>query len=267
MFGDIRRCASTFTLSPRSQNIPLPELDDFPSPKRSPNQASYYRDGSPKDNYFLPTLPLSGSVPRITGDTLVDLLNGEYDEYFEDLFIIDCRYDYEYAGGHIRGATNINDPQVLLDGFFSEPLQNAVVVFHCEFSHNRGPQLAGIFRELDRDMNKMYYPHLYYPNVFVLDGGYRQFYQDYPYMCDGGYTRMLDDYHRANGDLTRATTLFRRNVEKHESHHRQALVAVNRSRVNHDFMKSPVGGSDWDNSPVAARMLNFLASPLAQRNF
>lgn len=264
MKGDIRRCSSTY-LSPRTQNIPLPELDDFPTPKRSPTQASYYQDESPKDTYFLPTLPLSGSVPRITGDTLVDLLTGEYDEFFEDLFIIDCRYDYEYAGGHIQGATNINDPQVLIDGFFNEPLTNAVVIFHCEFSHNRGPQLAGIFRELDRDKNKMCYPHLFYPNVFVLDGGYRQFYQEHPEMCDGGYTRMLDDFHRANGDLTKATTLFRKNVERHESHHRQALVAVNRSRVNHDFLKSPVAMSSWETSPVAARMLNFLASPLQPR--
>lgn len=254
-----RRCASTFI----SPTLPCPEMIDSGSPKKTPPRASYYRDDMQKKSYFVPTLPLSSSLPRITSDTLAALLSGDYDEFFDDLFVVDCRYDYEYEGGCIKGAINITNPEIFTDGFFSNPFKNAVIVFHCEFSHNRGPQLAGIFRELDRDKNKMSYPHLFYPNVFVLDGGFRQFYQEHPDLCDGTYVPMLDEFHRTNGDLTRATTQFRKNVEKLENQHRKALVSLNRSTT--DFLKSPVAFGSSVSSPISSRMLNFMASPVQQR--
>lgn len=215
--------------------------------------------------YFLPTLPLRDSVPRITGGTLVDLLNGVYDPCFNKLFIVDCRYPYEYYGGHIRGAVGANDPAVLEREFFSELIPGAVIIFHCEFSHNRGPQLAGIFREFDRERNAMSYPNLFYPNVFVLDGGYRQFFYEYQAACDGSYTSMLDDYHRENGDLTRETTQYRMNIEQLESRNREALVTVDRFAANQRTLTSPVACGAIGNSPIASRMLGFMASPIQHR--
>jgi rhodanese-related sulfurtransferase len=193
----------------------------------------------------------------------VNLLSGVYDAQFHDLFIIDCRYGYEYAGGHIRGAINANSPETLIDGFFSHPVRNSVVIFHCEFSHNRGPQLAQLFREIDRDMNKLSYPNLFYPNVYVLDGGYKAFYAQHPQLCNGGYTRMLDDAHKQNGNLTRETTQFRKNVEQLETRHRAALTATNRP-VGHEKLKSP-GSFGTDVSPTTARMMDFSPSPLQRR--
>lgn len=35
-----------------------------------------------------------------------------------EVFLIDCRFQYEFEGGHIRGAFNINDPRALLRLFF-----------------------------------------------------------------------------------------------------------------------------------------------------
>lgn len=61
--------------------------------------------------------------------------------------IIDCRYPYEYAGGHIRGAENIWRQEDLLEKFFSEHLQypqeevREIFIFHCEFSSKRGPKM------------------------------------------------------------------------------------------------------------------------------
>jgi M-phase inducer tyrosine phosphatase len=151
-----------------------------------------------------------------------------------------------------------------MDGFFCDLIPNAVVIFHCEFSHNRGPQLAGIFREIDRDMNKYSYPDLHYPDVYVLDGGYRQFHIERPELCSGGYTRMLDDVHRANGNLTRETTAWRRTVERLEIKRRKPLVAINQP-ANYDLLKSPIAMSSPANSPVGSRMLNFVASPIVPR--
>jgi M-phase inducer tyrosine phosphatase len=150
------------------------------------------------------------------------------------------------------------------DGFFADPAPGTVIVFHCEFSHNRGPQLASVFRELDRDLNKHCYPNIFYPDVFVLDGGYRQFHADHPEWCNGGYTRMLDDVHRTNGNLTRETASWRKTVEQLEGRHRKALVAISKP-ANHDLLKSPVALGAAVDSPISSRMLNFSASPLQPR--
>jgi rhodanese-related sulfurtransferase len=32
--------------------------------------------------------------------------------------VIDCRFDYEYKGGHIKGAVNIRSPEELERTFF-----------------------------------------------------------------------------------------------------------------------------------------------------
>ena len=34
------------------------------------------------------------------------------------VFVIDCRYKYEFDGGHVKGAININDPDVIKKLFF-----------------------------------------------------------------------------------------------------------------------------------------------------
>ena len=36
------------------------------------------------------------------------LISGAYDDKVVAYRIIDCRFDYEYQGGHIQGAVNIN---------------------------------------------------------------------------------------------------------------------------------------------------------------
>ena len=36
------------------------------------------------------------------------LLAGAYNDRIASYQVIDCRFDYEYTGGHIRGAVNVN---------------------------------------------------------------------------------------------------------------------------------------------------------------
>ena len=250
--------------SPTRFNIPVPELDDSPQkpPMKSPRKIGI--NVTPRKS-FLPTLPLNGSLPRISGETLVNLLNGDYDEFFDYLYIVDCRYKYEYNGGHIHNAMNCNDLD-LLDGiFFNKPIPNTVLIFHCEFSQNRGPQMASLFREKDRELNKMEYPNLYYPNVFILDGGYRKFFEEYPDYCDGGYTKMLDDEHRTNGDLIRATNDFRKNVDKAMVQRRNMLKTLP-VHSNFELLKSPTSVGDLEQSPVSSKMLSFYTSPIILKN-
>ena len=58
--------------------------------------------------------------------------------------IIDCRFQYEYDGGHIQGAVHMNDPKQVEDLLFQQVPRSSeryAVLFHCEFSQNRAPKM------------------------------------------------------------------------------------------------------------------------------
>jgi hypothetical protein len=62
-------------------------------------------DGS--RGYVLPTVTgKHHDLKSITPTTLADVINGEYNDVINSYRIIDCRYPYEYEGGHVRGAEN-----------------------------------------------------------------------------------------------------------------------------------------------------------------
>ena len=80
------------------------------------------------------------SLPRITKDTMVDVLDGKYGQCYDRSIIIDCRFEYEYEGGHIEGAINVNDKERLAMQLFESPAaENALLIFHCEYSVHRAP--------------------------------------------------------------------------------------------------------------------------------
>lgn len=181
-------------------SFPLPDLDDEVEP---------VNDDCWVNNLVLPVCRSSDScVHMISPETLCNVLEGRYNESFDNLFILDSRFGYEYEGGHIRGAQNVTAAD-LQSMFFNRVIDRAVVIIHCEFSKNRGPELASIFRKIDREMNISNYPNVFYPDVYVLKGGYQAFYAKYPQFCDGGYVKMRDKNHRDNGDLLNETKRFR----------------------------------------------------------
>ncbi|ELP93091.1 M-phase inducer phosphatase, putative [Entamoeba invadens IP1] len=108
-----------------------------------------------------------------------------------DLYIFDCRYNYEYNGGHIYSAVPCPSLSQIIEMFFGKKKENVIIVFHCEFSQKRAPELWMKFRDLDRSVNKEHYPELWYPDIYVLNGGYRLFREIYPECC-GGYVKMED---------------------------------------------------------------------------
>lgn len=80
------------------------------------------------------------SLPRITKDTMVDVLDGKYGQCYDRSIIIDCRFEYEYEGGHIEGAINVNDKERLALQLFESPAAgNSLLIFHCEYSAHRAP--------------------------------------------------------------------------------------------------------------------------------
>ncbi len=123
----------------------------------------------------------------ITPDTLADVMTGKYCDVIEQVVIVDCRYPYEYKGGLIKGAVNYYTKGNIMDEFLRNnkhelyasrsSTRRTILVFHCEFSSERGPNMARFLRNKDREFNRNFYPTLHYPEIYLLHGGYKNFFQ------------------------------------------------------------------------------------------
>ncbi len=142
------------------------------------------------------------SLPRIDKDTLIDVLNGSFDHLYDTKVLVDCRFEYEYNGGHIENAFNYNDKELLASKLFNVPSPpNTLLIFHCEYSAHRAPIMydsvaylflrgsmlivlrARFVRHRDRALNDFQYPKLTYPEVYILDGGYSSFFKAHRTRC------------------------------------------------------------------------------------
>lgn len=134
--------------------------------------------------------------------------------------VIDCRFSYEFQGGHISEAVNLpttldielnllsGDQNKLPTPSTSEALSSEgknILIFHCEFSAKRAPTRFVVFpldssflprefvanvrlglssakhlRSKDRLINGHDYPNIHYPEVYILQGGYAEYYKKYP---------------------------------------------------------------------------------------
>ncbi|KAJ5101618.1 hypothetical protein NUU61_003840 [Penicillium alfredii] len=151
-------------------NAPLQSISDMESPP------------SPQLPHFIPE-DQADNLPRIDKSTLVDVLNGNYNDRFDNIMIIDCRFEYEYEGGHINGATNYNDKEHLSTQLFGIPQSRTALILHCEYSAHRAPIMAKYIRHQDRAVNVDTYPYLTYPDLYILDGGYSSFFAEHRSLC------------------------------------------------------------------------------------
>ena len=165
--------------------------------------ASMLRGGSTVDP---PQLCSSSAVPFTVRPGAACPLSQQLSAQPARFTVIDARYDFEFNGGHIEGAISINKPKELADYFFPDQQRaerdgtpmppppaptDHVFVFHCEYSQERGPRLLNVrclpavrfvcapqqcfqlLREMDRKINQ--YPTLSYPQLYILDLGYKNF--------------------------------------------------------------------------------------------
>ncbi|KAF2075215.1 hypothetical protein CYY_003476 [Polysphondylium violaceum] len=147
----------------------------------------------------------------------------------QNIVVIDCRYSYEYNGGHVKNAINIPplvSSENLLKMFFDTSLtSDKIIIFHCEFSSKRAPDCYNIFRDMDRRFNN--YPTIQYPQIYLLSGGYKRFWETFPTSCDGGYTTMND---------SRYTNEFKNEKKREEDLKKEEQRRKNkRSQSFHNF--------------------------------
>ena len=151
----------------------------------------------------LPLIPSTLNLPSITPSTLASLLHHRPTSCalhsYDEIRVLDCRFDFEFTGGHIDGAVNLVDltPHTI-DALLMEAMGcRLCVVVHCEFSAHRGPAVYRALRKRDRELNGIeHFPHLYLPELYVLHGGYAAFHKAHPELCrpqPGAFVSMADD--------------------------------------------------------------------------
>ncbi|XP_052255025.1 M-phase inducer phosphatase 1-like [Dreissena polymorpha] len=157
-------------------------------------------DGS--RDYTLPSIPgQHRDLRSISPEVMADVVSGRYKYLFSDVTIVDCRYPYEFEGGHIKGAVNLftkDDVNALLHRPVSGDKRH-VLIFHCEFSSERGPKMYRFLRSQDRELHKDQYPALLFPEVYLLHGGYKAFFNKFKNLCvPDSYKPMMHEDHSAD---------------------------------------------------------------------
>lgn len=139
--------------------------------------------------FVLPTVEgKHQDLKYINSDVMVAALSGQFNHLVERVIVIDCRYPYEFEGGHIKGALNLHQEDQVENFLLRAPVipssadKRIVIIFHCEFSSERGPRMCRFVRERDRALNE--YPNLHYPELYILKGGYKDFFPGFQSQCE-----------------------------------------------------------------------------------
>lgn len=124
------------------------------------------------------------SHTQFIGGHIKDAINITNPSVLEQVFFLDPRLMYKaaYIRDLKRGLASVLLQQnEMAENFFqiykNEPLlsEPPIIIFHCEFSMERGPRMYNYLRKLDREYNKKHYPYLAYPEIYLLGDGYSNF--------------------------------------------------------------------------------------------
>ena len=176
-----------FNMMNQFEGIPIPRIDDELFPEE-----------------FHP------DTPTISCHRLAEII--ENPSSYDQIIILDARFQYEFNGGHIIGARNIINSNQIADIYNNCSGKKTCLICYCEFSQGRSPTLFKMIRSYDRNQHINDYPNLTIPNLYVLESGYRSFYDNYPSLCVGGYINMRDPQYIQNGTLKRCFSFYRKNM-------------------------------------------------------
>ncbi|KAF0310529.1 M-phase inducer phosphatase [Amphibalanus amphitrite] len=146
--------------------------------------------------YVLPLVHTSrnNDLKAISGETLARLMDGHFDHVVESFEIVDCSLMAATSaapstctprdGIHERLLANRRALPPPSEADQVADKKRHIVVFHCEFSSERGPSMYRFLREQDRKLNKATYPALLYPEIYLLEGGYKKFFERHLEQCE-----------------------------------------------------------------------------------
>lgn len=195
-------------------------LSPVPAGEESGSSLSPYRsaEGMPgfgaseREGKILPCFNIKDDgLMRIKPSTLIEVMSGIYNHQMDGFQIVDCRFGYEYEGGHIAGAINLSTVEAVKkhflhpEGIVKLPRRSQsgkpdsagvwkkkVLIFHCEFSAKRAPSMALALRQADRGLAHDY-PNCHYPEVYILQGGYCGFFKEFANVCEPRFYVQMDD--------------------------------------------------------------------------
>ncbi|KAF9106721.1 cell division cycle- protein [Mortierella sp. AM989] len=190
------------TLEPSNQRRTLSLLNTLGKKSLVFAPENYVPNPQREDCQVLPCVSFvskpDDTTKRITPQTVVDVLDGKYKGKFDLLYIVDCRFPYEFEGGHIKSAVNVNTTDELEELLLQPAItdKRVLLIFHCEFSCERGPRMARHLRNQDRAANASHYPAVFYPEIYVMQGGYSGFFKENKAYCwPEAYVEMQDENH------------------------------------------------------------------------
>ncbi|KAJ5815377.1 hypothetical protein N7474_007154 [Penicillium riverlandense] len=208
------------------------------------------------------------SLPRIEKSVLLEVMDGKFNDQFDQIMVIDCRFEYEYEGGHINGALNYNDKEKLASELFQAAKPRTALILHCEYSAHRAPIMAKFIRHHDRAVNVDSYPHLTYPDLYILDGGYSAFFAEHRALCfPQNYVEMSAKEHefaceRGLGKVKQRSKLNRAQTFAFGQHSPQMEDSpTGRCRLGSNernrFLDSPFSASPVPTRSPGRRMLSY----------
>lgn len=235
-------------------NAPLPSIPDIDI------------EGTPSLQlpHFIPE-DQGDSLARISKGTLLEVMDGKYNDRFDHILVIDCRFEYEYEGGHINGALNYNDKESLAAQLFAEAKPRTALILHCEYSVHRAPIMAKYLRHRDRAINIDQYPNLSYPDMYILEGGYSAFFAVHRSLCyPQNYVEMSAKEHehaceRGLGKVKQRSKLNRAQTFAFGEHSPEMEDSPTGRCRNPSgrFLGSPFGDSPAPGRSPARRMLSY----------
>lgn len=192
----------------------------------------------------------SPEIRLISPATLHDVVTGKYADVLDHI-VIDCRFPYEFNGGHVRNAKNLWTVENIMGAFFTHPVlplhatRTTALIFHCEFSSHRAPTQYMNVKSIDRELTEKSQHGLLYPEVYVVEGGYEAIFNAHPTICEPqSYLPMKDP--NFEKDMDQFETML----------DRSRLVTKSRSWKDGEFMKLHRAYSEGGVSSMAAVVQN-----------
>ncbi len=146
---------------------------------------------------------------------MTELLAGKFTNAIMDFQVVDCRFGYEYEGGHIPGAINLNTVEKVVGTFSlrSRPSleRSAASAAIAEWqsrqvwqSTKARPRLPlrvqlqacpdhGSGSATGRSSSGARLPNCHFPEIYILQGGYCNFFQSYANLCEPQQYICMDD--------------------------------------------------------------------------
>jgi hypothetical protein len=199
----LKRAQSSQTVTVSTSLSPAPVL-----PPRllrchnSEQSISAMSASAPPPTPLLPTMHSSRhpDLNVVTPETVAELLRGGFQAQLRGFLLLDCRFPFEFEGGSLQGASLLCDPERMEQWLFSaaalESCTQTALIFFCEFSANRAPKMLRHVRNVDRRLHADCYPELYYPELYLVDGGYNKCFETLQHeLCTPSalYVRMEDE--------------------------------------------------------------------------